>query len=156
MRIHLASSGITLPNYVNVGSQTPANAEEMQERDEADQHSSMSSLQSQREGSRAGSHLAEIVITEASPFVGDSMDEGEESQPGSRRKQKRERQLGIELSRHHIERNSSHPDVNDNDESTQEQNSDTKEDYEDDIMQSRISSKRSVKMENKVFSMCIS
>lgn len=152
MRINLAASGITLPNLVNAGSQTPADDEEIESEDEPDQRGfSHSSLNEESDGSRAGSSLvAEVVITEPSPLVGDSMDETDVLSPQtirkSSKKQKRKKQTRKDRSRKQTASLSPYPDVNRDD----GRYDNTRKDADDDVMESTICSKMSVKMQNKV------
>lgn len=162
MRINLASSGIILPDLVNVSSQTPVNDQEMLNEDETDEtDSSHSSLHEEEEeesrpASRAGSDLAKFVVTEASPLVGDTVDEPEVSNSQatqrSSRKKKRKRTEKKDHSRKPSARSLAHPDVDREDVTTDGGYPSTKVDSDVDIhvIRSTISLKRNVVMENKV------
>ena len=161
MRINLASSGIILPDLVNVGSQTPVNDQEMLNEDDTDETGSFhSSLHEEEEGSRpvsrAGSDLAKVVVTEASLLVGDTVDEPEVSNSQatqrSSRKKKRKRTDKKDHSRKPSARSLAHPDVDREDVTTDGGYPSTKVDSDVDVhvIRSTISLKRNVVMENKV------
>ena len=159
MRINLASSGIVLPDVVNVSSQTPINDQEMPDEEETDEvDSSRSSFQAEEDGSRsasrAGSDLGEIVITEASPLVQDTAGEPEVSSSQatqrSSKKKKRLKQARKDQSRKQTARSSVHPDVDMDDATTEGRYTSTKEDSNVDVIESTISLKMNVNMENKV------
>ena len=156
MKINLASSGIVLPSLVNVSCQTPANESEMLSEDESElQDSSHSSLHDDKDESRTSIPLVEMVITEPSPLVGESLDESEVSRPQtiqrSSKKHKRKKQMKKDHSRKQTARrpqlHSNFDYVNEDDELADEQ---IVENRDKSDVESTTSSKMSVKMENKV------
>ena len=136
MKIHLASSGITLPSFINASCQTPENSKgKTDDEEEEERHSSsMSSLEVVRE-SVLGSR---IMITKPSPYVEDSMDEPEDGQEHSGSSRKRKKKV-----------RASHSAVSGNEEVDHEQSRGTGHDSGDEAMQRLISSKKNGKMENK-------
>ncbi|XP_028402037.1 uncharacterized protein LOC114524978 [Dendronephthya gigantea] len=167
MRINLASSGVILPSFVNVSSQTRASDDQISNEDESDRYgSSYSSLNEEMEAPRSESSLVEFVITEPSPFLENSVDEAEvtpqEVKRSSKKRKTRKQEKGGEKSKKTTPRKDhsrkptarrephSELEARNDDEIAVHEQQETREETDRDLAESRnISSKKSIKMENK-------
>ena len=164
MRINLASSGIIVPDVVSVSCQTPGydddddddddDDEETLSEDEQEQRSpSLTSLEEERDGSRADNRLPELINTEQSPLVEDSLDEPEATPPQTiqkpSKKQKRKKQTRKGPSRKQVRHHSPYPRTAVKGD-TEMGDDGTRDDFGDDARENTISSKMNVQMENKV------